>query len=308
MNETYRAQVRLLLELLPLIAEEHAFALKGGTAINLFERDLPRLSVDIDLTYLPFDDRDTALANIAVALTRIKGRIETTLAGCRASLVHQGGGMEVKLQIQRARTQVKVEVNPTLRGHLFPIRTMACAQRVEEVFEAFVEMPLLAHGELFGGKICAALDRQHPRDLFDVRQTLDEEGITEEIKYGLVAALVSHNRPIAELLAAHPQDRQAAFNAEFAGMTLEPFDYEAHRATFERLRRELHSALNEADRAFLLSFESGEPDYRLLPIAALENLPGAQWKLLNIRKLKQSNPAKHAKAIAALDGALSGEL
>lgn len=304
MNETYRAQVRLLLDVLPLIAEEPVFALKGGTAINLFERDLPRLSVDIDLTYLPLEDRDTALSNIAAALTRIKGRIAASLAGSRTTLVHQEGGLEVKLQIQRARTQIKVEVNPTLRGALLPIRTMACTKRVEDMFEAFVEMAVLAHGELFGGKICAALDRQHPRDLFDVRYLLDEEGITDEVKYGMIAALASHNRPIAELLAAHLQDRQAAFNAEFAGMTLEPFDYDSHRATFERLRHEVYAALNAEDRAFLMSFEEGEPDFSLFPLPGLQALPGVQWKLLNIRKLKQSNPTKHAKTIAALNSVL----
>ncbi|GAA0584518.1 nucleotidyl transferase AbiEii/AbiGii toxin family protein [Rhizomicrobium electricum] len=305
MNETYRAQVRLLLDVLPLIAEEDVFALKGGTAINLFERDLPRLSVDIDLTYLPLADRDTALSNIAAALTRIKGRIEASLAGGRTTLVHQEGGLEVKLQIQRARTQIKVEVNPTLRGALLPIRTTACAKRVEDMFEAFVEMPVLAHGELFGGKICAALDRQHPRDLFDVRYLLDEEGLTDDVKYGMIAALASHNRPIAELLAAHLQDRQAAFNAEFSGMTLEPFDYDCHQATFERLRHDIHAALNTEDRAFLMSFEAGEPDFSLFPLPGLQALPAVQWKLLNIRKLKQSNPTKHAKTLTALKSVLS---
>ena len=52
-REVYRRQVQLLIRVLPSIAEEACFALKGGTAINLFVRDMPRLSVDIDLTYLP---------------------------------------------------------------------------------------------------------------------------------------------------------------------------------------------------------------------------------------------------------------
>lgn len=54
-SEPYRAQMDLLLQVLPLVAKEESFALKGGTAINLFVRDMPRLSVDIDLTWLPFD-------------------------------------------------------------------------------------------------------------------------------------------------------------------------------------------------------------------------------------------------------------
>ncbi|MFZ4604349.1 MAG: nucleotidyl transferase AbiEii/AbiGii toxin family protein [Caulobacterales bacterium] len=304
MTENYRAQVRLLLDVLPFVAEEPSFALKGGTAINLFVRDLPRLSVDIDLTYLPRDDRDTALRAIGAALRRIKARIETALPGARAQLVDQGGGLEVKLLVQRARAQIKIEVNAVLRGHLLPVRQMPSADAVQTTFEAFVEMPVLAHGELFGGKICAALDRQHPRDLFDVQRLLDAEGLTEEVKLGLIVALISHGRPIVELIASAMQDREAAFTTEFAGMTLEPFDYAAHRTTFDRLRAAIFDGLTPIDRAFLVSFEAGDPDWSLFSLMDTQHLPGVQWKLLNIRKLKAANPSKHADGVVQLARAL----
>jgi hypothetical protein len=304
MNDAYRAQVRLLLDVLPLVAEEKVFALKGGAAINLFVRDLPRLSVDIDLTYLPLDDRSTAFTRISDALRRIKARILSVVPGSRAALVDQGGGMEVKLHVQRARTQIKIEVNPTLRGHLLPVRMLPTVQRVEEVFEAFVEMAVVSHGELFGGKICAALDRQHPRDLFDVRLLLNAEGIADEVRHGLIAGLVGHNRPASELLSGRMQDRQPAFTAEFAGMTLEPFDYAAHTETFLRLVHMIQSALTADDRKFLVSVEAGDPDWGLFVYASLVHLPAVQWKLLNIRKLKESNPVKHAEGVDALKKAL----
>ncbi len=167
-------------------------------------------------------------------------------------------------------------------------------------FEAFVDIPVLAYGELFGGKICAALDRQHPRDLFDVRPLLDAEGLTDEVKVGLIAGLLGHNRPIAELLAEQMQDRETAFNAEFAGMTLKAFDYSAHRETFTRLHRAIRSTLSHDDRAFLMSFEQGDPDWSLFPAPDAEHLSGVQLKLRNIRKLKNANPAKHAAGIEAL--------
>ncbi len=300
MNDAYRAQVRLLLDVLPLVAEERNFALKGGAAINLFVRDMPRLSVDLDLTYLPLDDRNTAFPRISDALRRLKARIESVMPGSRAALVDQGGGMEVKLQVQRARTQIKIEVNPTLRGCLMPVRTLPTVQRVEEVFEAFVEMTVVSHGELFGGKLCAALDRQHPRDLFDVRLLLNAEGVTDEVRHGLIAGLAGHNRPASELLGGRMQDREAAFTAEFAGMTLEPFDYAAHTETFRRLVQMIQGALTADDRQFLVSFEAGEPEWNLFPHASLTDLPGVQWKQLNIRKLKESNPVKHAQGVDAL--------
>lgn len=61
-DESYRRQVSLLIKIVPLVAKETVFALKGGTAINLFLRNMPRLSVDIDLTYLPVKDRASARA------------------------------------------------------------------------------------------------------------------------------------------------------------------------------------------------------------------------------------------------------
>ncbi|CDN51172.1 nucleotidyl transferase AbiEii/AbiGii toxin family protein [Neorhizobium galegae] len=170
MNEAYRHQVRLLLDVLPLVAEEKVFALKGGTAINLFERDLPRLSVDIDLTYLPFDARDAALAAISEALQRIRARIEKTVAKTRVTLVVQPGGLEAKLHCQRGRVQIKIEVNPTLRGHLMPTRLMSCTARVQDEFEMFVEAPVVSHGEPFRGKICAATDRARRRSLSSGRR------------------------------------------------------------------------------------------------------------------------------------------
>jgi len=74
MKKTYRQQVSLLLSVLPEVAKERCFALHGGTAINLFIRNMPRLSVDIDLTYLPIENREPSLKNIAEALQRNKSQ------------------------------------------------------------------------------------------------------------------------------------------------------------------------------------------------------------------------------------------
>ena len=78
-NETYQRQVSLLIKMLPCVATEDCFALKGGTAINLFIRDMPRLSVDIDLTYLPVSSREESLAAIDAAMKRIAQRVRTIL-------------------------------------------------------------------------------------------------------------------------------------------------------------------------------------------------------------------------------------
>jgi predicted nucleotidyltransferase component of viral defense system len=306
MKATYENQVRLLLAVLPFVAAERCFALKGGTAINLFERDLPRLSVDIDLTYVGFESRDLALATIKAALERIAANIERALPNTHARMVHQSeAGLDVKLHIQRHRTQIKIEVNPTLRGIAFPVRDMTCAKRVQELFETFVRVPVVSSGELFGGKICAALDRQHPRDLFDVSLLLADQGLTPDVRLGMIVALVSHNRPLDELLRPRVKDRTQAFSGEFAGMTFIPFSYDEHLETLSALVAEIHKTLTETDRRFLISFEEGNPDWSLLAAADASRLVGPAWKLENLRRLSADNPAKHSDGIARLKSALA---
>lgn len=300
--EAYRDQVKLLLDILPLVMDEDVFALKGGTALNLFEWDLPRLSVDIDLTYLPNHDRAESLTVISETLARIGGQIEKRLSPTKVVMPAQGAEhLEVKLFCQRVRTQVKVEVNPSLRGHLLPVRVMECSGRVQEEFEAFAEARVVSQGELYGGKICAALDRQHPRDLFDVKLMLDGIGLSDEIRHGTIAALVSHGRPIAELLQPNQKDQSETYKAKFEGMARLPFTYDDHLATLNRLMETIRSNLTSDDRAFLVSFEAGDPDWSLFPIDGLAELPGPQFKLHNVRKFRDEKPDRHAQSLAALE-------
>jgi hypothetical protein len=115
-DNPYFWQVALIIDLLPLIGEEACFALKGGTAINLFVRDLPRLSVDIDLTYLQREARNDALSNIAVALERVTGRVEATMPGMAVTRLMDKQGNLLKLQFERQGVRVIAEVSPVLRG------------------------------------------------------------------------------------------------------------------------------------------------------------------------------------------------
>lgn len=63
-EQKYKRQVNLLLKVLPEVSKESNVALHGGTAINLFVRNMPRLSVDIDLTYIPIESRKISLEKI----------------------------------------------------------------------------------------------------------------------------------------------------------------------------------------------------------------------------------------------------
>jgi predicted nucleotidyltransferase component of viral defense system len=305
-SEMYRAQVDLLLQVLPHVAKEESFALKGGTAINLFVRDMPRLSVDIDLTWLPFDDRATALAGITDALRRVKARVETAIPACRVALVPQSDGQEAKLTCQTQNAQIKVEVNTTIRGNLLPPRMMDVADTVESEFGRFMAVSVVSHAELFGGKICAALDRQHPRDLFDVHHMLTNEGLTDDIRMGFMASLLSHSRPIHEMIRPNFQDQERAFETQFSGMAFTPFSYADFEVTRERLVQEINKGWSDNDCAFLLGFKQGKPDWSLFPLENLPLMPAVQWKLLNIQKLIRQNPDKHAEQFKALAERLAG--
>lgn len=293
-NPVYSAQVDLLLRVLPFVAQEQVFALKGGTAINLFIRNLPRMSVDIDLSYLPFDDRNTALANIESALRRIKKRIEDSKLGIRVISIPIAGN-DAKLSCHLEQTKIIIEANTTIRGHLSEPRLMGVVDKVQNEFEWFAEINVISNGELFGGKICAALDRQHPRDLFE------NEGLTDEIKMGLIVGILSHPRPINEILNPNFVDQREAFDRQFSGMTLEPFSYENFEATRIRLTNEIKKSLTDKDKNFLLSFKKGEPEWDLFDAPKLKDMPAIKWKLLNIRKLMETNKQKHTESLKALE-------
>lgn len=149
-NQSYLNQADLLLRVIPHIATEKILGLKGGTAINLFLRDMPRLSVDIDLTYLPFDNRETALTNISDSLGRIRERITKSIPGSTVNNYIIEGN-DIKLFVQSENAQIKIEVNTTTRGHLYPVTLIQVNETVQERFKKFAAIQVVSDAELYGG-------------------------------------------------------------------------------------------------------------------------------------------------------------
>lgn len=301
---TYRAQVDLILQILPYVAKEEIFALKGGTAINLFIRELPRLSVDLDLTYLPFDTREFAFQNIHDALGRIKEAIESAIKGLKVTSVPLNGETDVKLNCQYQNAQIKIEVNTTTRGHFLPTRFMQVTDKVQDEFGKFAAINIVSHAELYGEKICAALDRQHPRDLFDIRLLLDNEGFSTEVRYGFIVSLLSHKKPIHELISPILKDQKSAYDSQFSGMTAIDFSYDDYENTRNQLIEKINESLTEEDKKLIYSFKKGSPDWEIFPYKVIKDLPAVQWKLLNINKLIKKNPHKHEQLVEALKDVL----
>jgi len=287
-SETYRRQATLLLKGIPLVATETCFALKGGTAINLFVRDMPRLSVDIDLTYLPIADRAASLEAIDAAMQRIGENIQRRIPGARVSSTKLASENCVYKHIVEADgAQIKIEVTPVLRGCVYEPVTKTVSAKVEDQF-GFAEIQTVSFADLYAGKIIAALDRQHPRDLFDVRDLLANEGIDELLQKAFIVYLVSHDRPMAELLAPSRLDLASEFDRGFQGMTEEPVTLDDLLETREKLIAGIAGSMPTAHRQFLLSFKRGEPDWALLDLLRAKDLPAVRWKLQNLAQIEDS--------------------
>ncbi|WP_062769178.1 nucleotidyl transferase AbiEii/AbiGii toxin family protein [Sphingopyxis terrae] len=295
--DSYSQQVALLVRVLPFVAKEDAFALKGGTAINLFVRDMPRLSVDIDLTYLPVEDRAASLAKIDAAMLRIKERIEKGLPGAKVAPSRSADEKIVtKLIVRMDDAQIKIEVTPVLRGTVYDPVVTGVTPAVEDAF-GFAEIQVVSFADLYAGKIVAALDRQHPRDLFDVRDLLANEGVTDELRRAFLVYLASHNRPMAEVLAPTRKPLGDEFERGFAGMTQEPVALSELEAAREAIIAAVVADMPDDHRRFLLGFKRGEPDWNLLGLADAHNLPAVLWKQRNLDRLPADKRRELADAL-----------
>jgi len=301
-NNIYRRQVQLLVRVLPLVDTEKCFALKGGTAINLFYRALPRLSVDIDLLYIPMDDRETALLNIKAALSRLSILIQQKIPRTKVQPAHLQSDA-LRLIVSQDEIRIKVELSPIIRGTVFSEVRMEVAEEVEKEF-GYVEMQVASLPDLYAGKLCAALDRQHPRDLFDVKFLLENEGLTDNLRKTFLIFLISHQRPMSELLAPNRKDISEIYETEFKQMAEVDVPLEQLEEARENLIHQINSQMTENEKKFLLSFKSKTPDWNLLEMensTVIANLPSVLWKMINLEKMPVQ---KHKEAYDKLQNIL----
>ncbi len=304
-DQAYVDTVRLLLRIVPDIFKNKIFAMKGGTAINLFVQDMPRLSVDIDVVYVPCDPlREEALHAIANEITAIQHRLEHLGLSVHVGKLDAEG--ETKLFIADDRSQVKVEVNTVFRGTVFPVVTRSLTAKTVQKFSTTVEAPVLVDAELYGSKIVAALDRQHPRDLFDVLKLYEQGELTQETLEAVVIYLAGHNRPTHEVLFGTDKDLSTSYTNNFVGMTFEETpSLEVLLEVRARLRADVARRLTEKHRVFLMSLAEAKPDWGLLECKHAQSLPGLRWKLINLKHFQKNRPSdfkKQAEALRSLLG------
>ncbi|MFC4623125.1 nucleotidyl transferase AbiEii/AbiGii toxin family protein [Comamonas nitrativorans] len=303
MDKHYADTVRLLLNIAPDVFDNDIFAMKGGTAINLFLRDIPRLSVDIDVVYRPWQTpRDQALEDINQELAAIAQRVERL--GVQTRLIRSKDLGDTKLIVENETSQVKVEVNVVFRGTVLPIERRPLSARTGDLFGVEFAVPVLAPDELYAGKLVAALDRQHPRDLFDVWQLFQSGGLSDSMVECFVVYLAGHNRPTHEVLFGNDKDIAAEYERAFVGMTEVDCPLEVLLETRTQLRQELPRRLSAAHRQFLSGLARAEPDWPLLQCPHADQLPALRWKLANLTTFQKCRPKDFAAQADTLDASL----
>ena len=294
MKDRYRKQVALLIRIMPSVYKIKEFAVHGGTAINLFHRNLLRYSVDIDVTYIPIENRQQSLASINQKLLEVKKNIEKTIPG----VVVKHKPDVWKLLCTLGDATVKIEVNATKRGIIGDVVELPLCEKARNEFSMGCKARTVSFSQLYGGKITAALSRQHPRDLFDCKYM--ELQSFDDVKNGFMLCLLGSDKPIIESLQPNDIDQTEALENQFQGITETPFGYEDYLESRTALLSLVNGGLTITDKEFLLSFEQGEPDWNKCCAGDLSQYPSVQWKLLNIGKLKESNPVKFEQGVNKL--------
>ena len=279
---------------MPSVYRIKDFAVHGGTAINLFHKNMPRYSVDIDLTYIPIQEREKSLETINEHLKTLKANIEKSVPGIKIIPKYD----VLKLQCTLRGATVKIEVNGTKRGIIGATEDKMLCDKAQQEFSMACKARTVSYSQLYGGKITAALSRQHPRDLFDYKYM--EISSFDDVKDGFILCLLGSDKPIIESLQPNAIEQIDALENQFKGMSEFEFNYADYEEARTSLISQVNAALTETDKDFIISFEEGTPDWGKCCAGDLSSYPSIKWKLQNIIKLKEVNPQKHKQGIERL--------
>jgi len=305
-DKRYTDRVQLLVDILPTLAKETRFALKGGTAINLFEHDLPRLSVDIDLTWLPMQDFAQDVTQISDALRQLAQLLSAPPLKLQVQTsASEKGGFINRLIASRGRTRVQIETTPVMRGTVHPVRMMTVQPQVEDAF-GFASAQVLDFADLYAGKMAAALSRQHPRDLFDIGLLLADPRADERLWRTFLVYMTCSPKPAWEMLVPNePKDFEAIYEAHFKGMTAVPTSAEMLLGYRGSLLRRIAEWFTPESKEFLKSVEMEEPDFNLIALPQAAGMPAVKRKLQNLAarsgSKRTADLAQLVEAIATIE-------
>lgn len=199
---------------------------------------------------------------------------------------------KLKLFFQREQSSniVKIEVNFVMRQSLGTPSLRILCQKARDMFQKSCEMMVLPVDQMYGSKMVATLDRQHPRDLFDIQFIL-RCPITEGIKKGFMFQLLNSKRGFHELICPSYKSKSMIKDimlTKFNGMANSPFTYQDYMDTRDMLVRTVHENLNEQDKIFLIEFMKGNPRW---DIYDFRGHPSTERRLMRLENLRK-NPVK----------------
>nr|WP_280952432.1 nucleotidyl transferase AbiEii/AbiGii toxin family protein [Phyllobacterium myrsinacearum] len=250
------------------------------------------------------EDREATLNGIDTTLDRIREDLLKNLRGIAAQRIAGGGNNDTRILVRQGTTEIKIETSPVSRGTVHPPDLRSVTDLLADTF-GFAEMQVVSFEDLFGGKLHAAVDRQHPRDLFDVKLLYENEGLTDALFRTFLIYVASSGRPPHELIKPSFSELDEAFVKEFEGMTTAPVNLGELKNARVRLTDDLLTRLDDSAMRFLLSLHDTEPDFEAIGMPQAANLPAVRWKLLNLTKLKEQNPEKHAQQRQEIENILS---
>ncbi len=289
MNNDYLNTVRILMQILNIVNQYKMFALKGGTAINLFYDELPRLSLDIDLVYLPLNDRKIALSDINKQLLSIKEKIEKSLH-YKTLFIDD----KYKLITKNNYYDIKIEPNIIIRGTVLSVNKLELNEKAQNVLELNTMIQCLNYYELFAGKIIAALDRQHPRDLFDIHRMFSKNiEFNEQFQKLIIIYLLQSNRPTNELFNPNPINIELLYKTQFVGLANIQVSLDELLLARKKLINKIQTVVLKQHYDFIEKFIStrGKCDLDGMHIS---KYPGIKWKIKN---LQNANDTKINKEI-----------
>lgn len=302
-------KVEWLLELLSALAShpylKERLVLKGGTALNLFVFDVPRLSVDIDLNYIGAADRETMLAerpSVEQAVEAVCGRLGLQVR--RVPSDHAGGKWRLSYTTTSGRPgTIELDLNFLLRTPLWPVTVMEA--RWPSAIEP-VRCPVLDVHELAAGKLAALFGRSAGRDLYDAVRILEEAGLDRDrLRLGFAVYGASSRRDWREVsveaLSAEPAEIERHVLPMLRADARPPADRidEWVADLLSRARKALKLVLPLADhesefvrlvneegvlRASLLTEDSAMQ-------RIIEGHPALLWKTQNVREYRSRNTA-----------------
>ena len=300
-DKAFKEQADLMINVMGYMPWDECFALKGGTALNLFYTDMPRLSVDIDLVYLPLNSREEALTEMKSALVHYKEKFTKLGLQVQLTQVYEDN-LAGKLIVTRGRAAIKIEPNTILRGTFYPVETKPLSNEAAEYFQQELDVTCMNFNELMAGKLVAMLDRQHPRDIFDMMHFLKSGHDLSSITDIFVAYLIQANRPFSELLNPNLKNISQVFKSNFEGMTREKVSIDELTACRDEIIKQLPELLKENHKQLLVSIMEGSPKWGDLPFENIGDYSGVQWKLLNIRKMSADRIKEEIRSVEDVFG------